>query len=89
VTAREDEPELQLSISTTCNVNMGDHGERQTTVHENIPGETVEDLVRRVFPNLSSEWAQHDATDKVVLKVIVGRDGRVTGQARRSTKAPF
>ena len=40
----EKEPTpLQLSVSTTANVNMGDHGERQTTVHEYVPAEPMAD----------------------------------------------
>lgn len=73
-------PPLEVSVATTCTVNLGDHGERQTTAHTYIPGETVEDLVRRVFPGLSQSYGQHDATDKITLKVVVGADGTPTGQ---------
>lgn len=80
--------ELNLSIATTCEVNLGDHGERHTTAHEYIKGETVEDLVLRVFDKLNSPWTQHNPTDKITLKVVVGKDGLVTGQARREAPTP-
>lgn len=64
---------LILSISTTCEVNMGDHAERVTTVHEYVPGETVEDMVRRVFPNLNpvATWAYHNYADKITIKAVI------------------
>lgn len=70
---------LQLSISTTMEVNLGDHGERHTTVHEYIKGESVEDLVYRVFTALKQGYRQHNPTDKITIKVMVGADGSVTG----------
>jgi hypothetical protein len=75
---------LQVSIATTCNVNLGDHGERQTTAHVYVPGETVEDLVLRVFPNLGKPYGRHDPTDKITLKVMVDADGVVTGTPDRT-----
>ena len=72
---------LRISVSTRESVSFGDHGDRLTRSHVTVDGETVEDLVRRVFPNLGETYRQHDATDEVVLRVMVGADGKVTGEA--------
>lgn len=81
--------ELRFSIETLASVNMGDHGERLRTSHTPLPGETVEELVTRVFPALSSGWAQHDPTDELVIRVLVEPDGTPSGQTPRFSSPPF
>src|SRR5687767_7981476 len=65
-----DEP-LILSLSVTAEVNMGDHAERVTTVFEYVPGETVEDLARRLFPSLGNSWMHHNYSDKITIKAVI------------------
>lgn len=64
--------DLNIAVTTTENTNMGDHGERLTRAHEYVPGETVEELVRRV---LFSGYGRTDPTDVVTLRVLVAHDG--------------
>lgn len=82
-------PTLQYSIETLVEVNLGDHGERRRLSHVAVPGETVEELVRRVFPDLSSPYRTHCAGDEIVLRVLVDVDGKPTGQVPYSTTAPW
>lgn len=81
---------VNLSIETLKSVNYGDHGERIRTSHVQVDGETIEDLVTRLFSELSSEWQQHDPTNEIVIRVMVEADGKVSGQAVRDPNAtPF
>jgi hypothetical protein len=73
---------LQYSVSTVENTNFGDHGERLRRDHVVVPGETVEDLVRRVFRDLGSEWGRFDPTDVIELRVVVDAEGHPTGKVR-------
>lgn len=68
--AAEQRP-LDLAITTLETRNMGDHAARLQTAHQYVPGETVEELVRRVFPLLGSAYGRHDATDELVIRVPV------------------
>lgn len=70
-------PELRLAISAVQSISYGDHGDRHPIAHEYVPGETVEDLIRRAFPKLAGKWQQHDPTDVVEIRVAVDRDGKV------------
>lgn len=80
----EDRP-LTLSIEAVESVNMGDHGERLRTSHVAVEGETVDDLVRRVFRKLGQPYMQHDVTDELVIRVVVEADGTTSGEAPRTT----
>ena len=81
---------LRLAIDTIEYSNMGDHAERVRRSHVQLEGETVDGLVRRVFPYLSSPYIRHDASNEVVLRVMVAQDGKtVTGQTPYSNEAPF
>jgi hypothetical protein len=73
---------LEVSITTTTYANMGDHAVRLVTAHEYLGEETVADLVRRVLPDLTSPYGRFDATDEVTLRVVVGIDGKPTGEER-------
>lgn len=77
-TGNESKP-LLLAVTTIEATSFGDHGERLTRAHPYIPGETVEDLTRRVFPRLGRRWAGHDSTDVIELRVVVGHEGPKDG----------
>lgn len=79
---------MQISISAVKTVNLGDHGERQTTVYEYVPDETVEDLMRRVLHEQFSTYGRAEPSDKVVLKLVIGADGKPSGSAIESQHAP-
>lgn len=65
---------LRLSIETREYANMGDHAERLTRSHVQVPGETVEDLVRRVIRGMRP-FCRLDETDEVVIRLMVEADG--------------
>lgn len=71
----EHADELRLAIETREYTNMGDHAERVTRSHVQVPGETVEDLVRRVFRGVASPFYRLDETDEVVIRLQVLADG--------------
>lgn len=82
--------DLQISLSTIESTNFGDHGAMMRKDHEVIPGETVEDLVRRLFPNLGRKYCSHDPVNVIELRVMVDRFGAVTGEVEATaTEAPF
>lgn len=64
---------LQVAVETVESVYMGDHAERLRKSHKYMPGETVEDLVRRVHPGLRP-FRNAEATDEVVLRVVLTED---------------
>lgn len=67
-------PPLPATVTVLASQNMGDHAARLATSHEYLPGETVEDLLRRVLPGLRL-YGRTDPTDEVVLRVVVDRFG--------------
>ena len=67
-------PYLMLAISVVENQNFGDHGERITVAHDYLPGESVDDLARRVFRKLGRPYTQHDYGDVIEIRVVVGTD---------------
>lgn len=69
--------DLHVSIETVEEHNFGDHAERLRTSHVVVPGETVEALVRRVFPKLESMYRHHNPTDEVVIRVALDSEGKV------------
>lgn len=71
--------DLQLGISVFKETSFGDHAEFVRTDHVAVPGETVEDLVKRVCPELTSEWLRHQASTRIEVRVLTGADGKVTG----------
>lgn len=72
---------MRLSIETLTAQNYGDHAERVRTSHAQVDDETVEDLVRRVFPDLSGTlYRPHDATAEIVIRVVLEPDGTPSGQ---------
>lgn len=81
--------DLQIAIETLTSVNYGDHGARLRQSHVVVPGEPVEDLVRRVFPKLGAQYQSHDATDEVVIRVLIGANGQATGEPERATGDAF
>lgn len=61
----------QLSITKIAWQNMGDHAIEAHTPYEYIPGETVENLVARVF-GLNEKWAkQPEDIDHIVIQMVV------------------
>lgn len=80
---------LAVSIHTVEMTMMGDHAERIPKAHRYLPGETIEDLVARVFPKLTSPHASHDAGDVIELRVIVDLSGTVSGEPPRSDDPPW
>lgn len=66
---------MEYVIETVNETNMGDHDERLRTVHAVVPGETVEQMVKRVFPDLENGnkpgfWRQHNFTDEIVIRAV-------------------
>lgn len=80
---------LVLQVSVVEDTNYGDHGERITKAHVYVPGETVEDLVRRVLPDLTRQWSRFSPSDTVELRVAIGADGEPTGQVTNQTTDPW
>jgi hypothetical protein len=62
-----------LVIEVVKLTNCGDHAEQTRTAHEVVPGETVDALVERLFPDLAgpnSAWARmHDYDAQIVIRV--------------------
>lgn len=71
---------LKLVLATKVDTDFGDHGERVTTFHDSIPGETVEEMVYRLFPALIDNWRKHNAADEIFIKVLLNKDGTVSGE---------
>jgi hypothetical protein len=67
-------PRPRLSIMVVENTNMGDHGERLRRAYDWRPGETVDDLVKRVFPRMTQPYYHHDDSDVIEIRVIVGSE---------------
>jgi hypothetical protein len=66
-------PNLSLAITTVEDTNYGDHGDRIRKAHAYIPGETVEDLAKRVFSDLPPRaYRQHNYGDVIEVLVVVG-----------------
>lgn len=61
---------VEFTVETIEHTYMGDHGERLRKSHTVIHGETVDELVRRVFPKLVTPFSQHDPTDEIIVRVI-------------------
>jgi enterochelin esterase-like enzyme len=78
---------LQVSIETIEDTNYGDHGERIRKSHVVVPGETVEALVHRVFPRIDRIYSQHNPGDEIIIRVMVGADGKVTGRSEETEAA--
>lgn len=74
-----DPQPLQLAVTCIVVESLGDHGERLTRAHAYVPGETVEDLARRVFPYLTDPYRDHDPTSVIELRVVVGHEGPKDG----------
>lgn len=84
-----DEPvQLQISICTRKYSNMGDHAERSLQYHVHEPGETLEHLVYRLFPELSSQFMTFHPDDQIILQIVLGSDGEPTGKAVPATPDP-
>lgn len=79
--------DLRLAIETREYTNMGDHAERVTRSHVQVPGETVEDLVRRVVRGLRP-FHRLDETDEVVIRLLVLDDGESVSGAPAPTTGP-
>jgi hypothetical protein len=61
---------MQYAIETIESTNFGDHGERVRRSHAMVEGETVEQLIARVFPKIEQQYASHDYTDELIIRVI-------------------
>lgn len=80
--------DLQLSLTVVTSVNFGDHGERLPKAHEYVPGETVEDLVTRLF-GLDAPYRHLDPTDAIEIRLVVGRDGKPIAPEPKPVSNPW
>lgn len=65
---------LVISIDAVRETNFGDHGAMMRESHEVVPGETVEEMVLRVFKIPS--YRQMSPVDWIEVKVQVAADGK-------------
>lgn len=64
---------MEYTITTVVDTNMGDHGERLQRSYPVAPGETVDDLIIRLFgEQFYSKWRPFNYTDEIVLRIVVG-----------------
>lgn len=73
---------MDISIETLEETNFGDHDERLRRSHVQVPGETVEEMVARVFSKYTGQWQNHTQTDEVVIRIMVNPDGTTSGEAK-------
>lgn len=76
-----DPAPIAATVTVLASQNMGDHAIRVPTSHEYVPGETVEDLLRRVLPSLRP-YGRPDPTDEIVLRLVVDRFGEAPSGPR-------
>jgi len=68
----DDQEPLPITISALENTNFGDHGDMIRRDYPVVPGETVDELVRRVFTKIGARWQSHTYEDVIEIRVVVG-----------------
>lgn len=61
---------LEYVVETIESTNFGDHGERLRKSHAVVEGETVSDLIERVFEKVGHSFRTPDPTDEIVIRLV-------------------
>lgn len=70
---------LKISVSLLSEQNFGDHGAMMRRDFEVVPGETVEDLVRRVMPGIGKKFQKPNPVDVIEIRLMTDAAGVVSG----------
>lgn len=83
-------PDLNYTITAMTERNFGDHGDICPSAHEPIEGETVEQMILRVLPELTRVYGRARETDHIVLRVTKESIDRIRESMKSAdAMAPF
>lgn len=81
------------TITAMTERNFGDHGAVMPTSFEPVEGETVQELILRVLPNLTKPYYSGNPQDQIILRVTSESVERLAEASKPSrdpsSKDPF